>query len=77
MPFCATKAGTLRLVWQGEELVLDGNGRDLPTELAEDIRGHVNVVVEASPSPAPSEPEPEVEDEPVSEEKPRRNRRSG
>ena len=61
MPFCRTKAGTLRLVWQGEEIILDGNGRELSADLAADIQGHVNVIVggerKAEPEPTPVEPE--------------------
>jgi len=43
---CRTKTGALRLRHEGEDFVLDGNGLDLPDELAESIRSHVNVVVE-------------------------------
>lgn len=56
MQFCRTRSGTLRLVWHGEEILLDAEGRDLPDALAEDIRPHVNVVVveEAAPEPPPA-----------------------
>jgi len=46
MKRCRTKVGVLRLRHEGEDFVLDGNGLDLPDELAESIRSHVNVVVE-------------------------------
>ena len=76
MPFCRTKAGTLRLVWQGEEILLDGNGRNLSADLAADIQGHVNVIVggeRVAPAPEPEpEPEPEADE---SEEEPTRGRR--
>lgn len=43
---CATKQGTLRVrTAGGEEYILDTNGLDLPDDLAESIRGNVNVVV--------------------------------
>jgi len=43
---CRTKTGELRLRHEGKDFLLDGNGSDLPDELAESIRSHVNVVVE-------------------------------
>lgn len=48
---CRTKEGKLRLVHEGVEYHLDGNGLDLPDELAESIRPHRNVVVESEPAP--------------------------
>jgi hypothetical protein len=54
---CRTKAGTLRLVWNGEEILLDPNGRDLPDALAESIRPHVNVMVDEC---MPEVPDPET-----------------
>ncbi len=56
---CRTKSGSLRLYHKGTEYMLDGNGLDLPADLAESIRPHVNVVVGDSPPtppPPPSEP---------------------
>lgn len=43
--FCRTKAGTLRLVYEGDEIILDSAGCELPDALAESIRTHVNVEV--------------------------------
>jgi hypothetical protein len=51
--FCRTKEGTLRLVHEGEEIILDIEGRDLPAALAESIRTHVNVVVGEKAHPPP------------------------
>jgi hypothetical protein len=53
--FCRTRVGSLRLYWEGREYLLDPNGAELPDDLAENIRPHVNVVVEA-PVPAPEPP---------------------
>lgn len=51
---CATKSGVLRLYHEGQEYLLDSSGTDLPEELADSIRTHVNVVVEESlPTPKP------------------------
>ena len=46
MKFCRTNAGVLRLYYKGEEILLDAEGRELPDGLAEEIRPHVNVVVD-------------------------------
>lgn len=58
MAFCRTKAGALRLVWEGKEIILDAAGRDLPGALAESIKGHVNVTDEPLPE-AEAAPEPD------------------
>lgn len=46
MKHCRTKAGELRLRHEGEDFLLTADGLDLPDDLAESIRPHVNVVVE-------------------------------
>lgn len=53
MKRCRTKAGELRLRHEGQDYLLDANGLDLPDDLAESIRPHVNVVVEDVPAPPP------------------------
>ena len=57
---CRTRAGTLRLYHEGQWIdLVDHEARELPDELAESIRTHVNVVVEdAAPPPAPSAAKP-------------------
>jgi len=52
MKRCRTKAGTLPLRYEGSDYLLDGDGLLLPDDLAESIRGHVNVIVEDDPHPA-------------------------
>lgn len=62
---CRTKRGTLRVVHEGVEYVLDESGLELPDEIAETIRPHANVLVgfdDPTPEPAPepaSDPAPE------------------
>lgn len=80
---CRTKEGELRLLYEDKEYLLDVVGLDLPDDLAESIRGHVNVIVEPLPADSPSkEPEPEPEpkaaedSDPDPEPKPKRTRRS-
>jgi hypothetical protein len=53
---CRTKSGTQRLVHQGEEIILDVVGCDLPDDLANSLIGHVNLEFGEVPA---SEPEPE------------------
>ncbi len=57
---CRTKSGTLKIYHEGEHHVLDGNGLDLPDELVESLRSHVNVIVgedaPVEPVAAPIEP---------------------
>lgn len=57
MPHCRTKQGTLRIVYEGTEILLDANGAELPAGLAANIQGHKNVVVggerAAATEPAP------------------------
>lgn len=45
MKRCRTKEGELTLYYEGTHYRLDAEGLDLPDELAESIRPHVNVIV--------------------------------
>lgn len=63
---CRTREGELKLAYQGKRYLLDPNGLDLPADLAESIRGHVNVIVGPDPPAA----------EPVEEPEPKRKKRS-
>ncbi len=83
MKHCCTKTGTLRLYHEGKDFLLDCAGLDLPEELAESIRTHVNVVVDGPPPEPPKAEEPASEEEAAAEapegaaeEEPRRPRRS-
>lgn len=50
---CRTKTGTLKLYYGGEHHLLDTAGMEVPNDVAESLRGHVNVIV------GDKKPEPE------------------
>jgi len=50
MKRCRTKTGELKLRHEGEDYLLTAEGLDLPDDLAESIRPHVNVIVEDAPA---------------------------
>lgn len=52
MKRCRTKAGEMKLRHEGKDYLLDVGGLDLPDDLAESIRPHVNVVFEDAPPQA-------------------------
>lgn len=66
MAFVRTKAGTLRLVHEGREFLLDSVGQDLPDDLAKSILSHVNVTDEPVPA-ALAQPDPPKAEEPVAQ----------
>lgn len=77
---CRAKRGTLRVVHEGLEYVLDGSGLEIPDEVAESIRPHSNVIVGVgapAPQPEASPPATDPAPEPTPAPEPERERKKG